>query len=270
MQLKLRTRYTTEIWVKLSAFRYRGNRNIPSMVLGVVEDITQKIDEERVALSIVNHEMRTPLSVIKLYAQMIRRTKTKSHKPLYTELASKIERQIEGLTNMLDHYLSRADERGKISKLNLSVFNLDILIDQTLIDMRQLHPNHTFTKITTGSCMVNADRYLIMQVLINYLTNAVKFSPEYSIIEVFIRLRGNKVEVSVADQGPGIIQGEEKKIFGLFYKIPADHNLYGGTSKGLGLHLVAQIIAKHRGKYWVENSQIKGSVFYFTLTQFIN
>jgi len=249
---------------KITGFHCTGNWGLPNMALGVIEDITQKVQEDRVALSIINHEMRTPLSVMKLNAQMIQRSGNVPYKISPSEMASTIERHIDGLTSILDQYISHAPDSTEAEKLNRTDFDLNRLIDQVMNDMKGLHQDHQFCKTKNRPVMVNADRYLILQVLINYLTNAVKYSPKGSAIYVAINSKGQKIEVTVTDEGSGIAEADLSRVFERFYK--ADPlKTANGVSKGLGLNVVKQLIERHGGEAFVTRGSKGGSVFHFTL-----
>lgn len=252
---------------KIAGFHYASNWGLPNMVLGVIEDVTQKVQEERVALSIINHEMRTPLSVMKLNAQMIQRD-SKTYRVSPSEMASNIERHIDGLTNILDQYLSHSQDVMETVKLNRTTFDLNRLADQVINDMKGLHRDHIFCKTTNSKIAVSADRYLILQVLINYLTNAVKYSPKGTTITIAIKTKGDKIDLSVADQGTGIDKAEELLIFDRFYKTDPKKTT-SCISKGLGLNMVKQLVELHDGKAFVKKAVSGGSVFHFTLPKSI-
>ena len=112
--------------------------------------------------------------------------------------------------------------------------------------------------------LVRADAKLIIQVITNLIDNAMKYTPADSDVAVSVRRVGNMAEVSVADHGPGILEGDKEKIFDKFYcgsgKI-ADSR----RSLGLGLFLCRAIVEAHGGKIWVEDHVPHGAVFRFTI-----
>lgn len=109
---------------------------------------------------------------------------------------------------------------------------------------------------------VHADKERIRQVIINLVTNAIKYSPEGDKILVGSHKRGDYIEMYVQDFGMGIAKEEVKKIFGRFYQA-AQHKTFPGL--GLGLYISSEIIKIHGGKMWVKSEKGKGSTFYFTL-----
>ena len=264
VQLKVYTTGSDTIWVRLSGFHYTDNRRSPGLILGIIQDYTQHVNEERITLSIVNHEIRTPLSVMKLSAQMIQLPGKDPFKVSHADLARNIERHVDWVTKLLDQYLSDSDDNGKLQRLNLSVFDLNHLVRQVLEDVTMIHCQHKFINKNSGQAMVRADKYLVMQVLINYLTNAVKYSPKNSEITVEVCVDARDIVVGIADQGEGIPAGLEKRIFEQFFRTGRKCSK-DTASRGLGLYLVKQIIERHKGSVWMKSGGEKGSVFFFRL-----
>jgi signal transduction histidine kinase len=111
---------------------------------------------------------------------------------------------------------------------------------------------------------VRGDKDRIGQVLINFLTNAVKYSPESRNILVKTELNGNNVIVSVQDAGIGISKGDQQKIFERFYRVEGkNEKTFPGF--GIGLFIAAEIIKKHNGTIGVDSQEGRGSTFYFSI-----
>jgi two-component system sensor histidine kinase VicK len=200
-QVCIRTAQQVIKWFKISGIHCLNNWGLAEMVLGTIEDVTHSVNEERIALSIVNHELRNPLSVIRLYAQLLEKEHLNVISHAKHSFASAILTHVDGITGLLDHYLSDNSDNGKIQQLNLSVFSLDQLIDQTIGDLSHLHADRILSRTPSLPVFIQADRYLIMQVLVNYLSNALKHSPEYSRINIQIVQANGEVSVGVADEG---------------------------------------------------------------------
>jgi two-component system CheB/CheR fusion protein len=263
--LKAYTANGALIWVKLTAFHYTNRLAQPALLLGIIQECTQRVNEEKITLSIVNHEVRTPLSVIKLCAQLIERADKGRYKIAHTDLAGKIERHVDGITKLLDQYLSDAVDSAKCPPLNLSVFDLYHLIGQVVNDLAMINYQHKFIVQNPGSAMVKADKYLITQVLLNYLTNAIKYSPKNTGIKVDVCVNEQDIVVCITDQGDGVPAGLEKRIFERFFQCETRCEKEDTASKGLGLYLVKQIVERHKGSVWMQNASEKGSAFFFSL-----
>jgi len=232
------------------------------MILGTVEDITNVINDEREALAIVNHEIRNPLAVIKLNAQLLERTLISNKNFSSLSIASVILRRIDGITSVLNQYLSDNDfQRQGDSSV---AFDLAELIEETLVNFKMLHPDYNFFLQTLIKCPVKASRYQIGQVLVNYLNNAVKFSPKNSRISIVVNIGFSSIEVGVTDEGIGVPDGQEKRIFDRFFKINKVTDPKSSSS-GLGLFLVKEIIEQYKGSVWMQKSRSGGSIFFFSL-----
>jgi two-component system CheB/CheR fusion protein len=253
----------TARWIRVSGFHYAERWEKPRIIIGVLEDFTQDVDEERIALAIVNHELRTPLSVIKLKAQMIQKTGNPFTPVTHADMARSIEIQVENISRLLDQYLAGASGSAAPQLLNATTFDLNRLAAQILNDIKYLYPGHRFIYTGSGSVLINADKYQIMQVLINYLTNAAKYSPPGSEICLEVRTDRQQVVVKVMDHGCGIDAGLEKRVFDRFFR--AVSTAGDSSSKGLGLYLVRQIIEQHHGTVWAKRGETNGTEFFFQL-----
>ena len=138
---------------------------------------------------------------------------------------------------MINGFLSLSQvESGKIYLL-LKDFDLNELIKNAIDETLLLNPDQNITFLPTGSIMLHADQDKIDQVLINFLSNAIKYSPKSKIIEVGTRVSNNSVQVSVRDEGLGIASADIKKLFERYYRVESKQ-----TEKipgfGIGLYCV--------------------------------
>jgi signal transduction histidine kinase len=116
------------------------------------------------------------------------------------------------------------------------------------------------------SALVQADPDRIAQVIVNYLTNALKYSPADTPVEVGLEVDGHAARVWVGDQGPGLPEAEQERIWQRYYRVPGIAVQSGtGVGLGLGLTIVRQIIELHGGEVGVESAAGRGSTFWFTL-----
>jgi signal transduction histidine kinase len=148
--------------------------------------------------------------------------------------------------------------------LNISEFEIDTLVDETIAAFQIVSTNHKI--IRTGnhiSQVVSADRQRIEQVIINLLSNAVKYSPDSN--EVIVSTQKNDLEliIKVKDYGIGIAKEEQPRVFDRFYRTKKMSVLISGF--GLGLYICKDIIKRHHGKIWVESEGEGGTSFYFSL-----
>jgi signal transduction histidine kinase len=137
-------------------------------------------------------------------------------------------------------------------------------LNNAIEKIRQTYPDYRIAR--TGECDVElfGDEMRIEQVIINYLTNAVKYSPEHKEIDIETGLRpGGRLFVEVRDHGIGIPKDHQANIFSKFYRVEEAANRFQGL--GIGLYICAEIIRRHEGEYGVESEPGKGSAFYFSV-----
>ncbi len=142
------------------------------------------------------------------------------------------------------------------------LFDFDEMIDETIESVRQVYSHYTIVKKGSTGITLFADRDKLIQVLTNYLTNAIKYSDGNVRIGVETRLEDNWVIVSVRDYGKGIPAKDLPYIFNRFFRAEKTKNLEG---LGLGLFLSRQIIEAHNGRTWVESEEGVGYTLYFSI-----
>jgi signal transduction histidine kinase len=165
---------------------------------------------------------------------------------------------------MINGFLSLTQvESGKI-RLNLKEVELNELIKEAVEETFLLNPDRSITFTPGAPIMLQADPDKVEQVIINFLSNAIKYSPKEGQIEISARIVGDMAEVWVKDEGLGITAQDREKLFERYYRVENKQ-----TEKipgfGIGLYLCAEIIRHHQGSIWVESEVGKGSVFFFQL-----
>ncbi|MDT0686028.1 PAS domain S-box protein [Autumnicola psychrophila] len=246
--------------------------NIQMWICTATEIQKIKLEEKRKEdfLKMVSHELKTPITSIKGYVQLLLSLLKKekeeeiSGKP-YEMYLERVDHQINRLTRLISEMLDLSRiEKNKLD-LQKETFNLNNLIIETVQDINYTNTGHNIHITEDYNCNVYGDKDRIGQVLINLVTNAVKYSPFNPEIEVKInKVRDNKVSVSVTDFGIGIRKENQKKIFKRFYRVDGNNEeTYSGF--GIGLYLANEIIQRHSGSLKVKSEMDEGSVFTFTL-----
>lgn len=213
-------------------------------------------------MSIASHELKTPLASVKAYIQLLERQLTGEDKG--KRLAERALVQIDKLNRLVSELLdvSKIDS-GKM-KFHKETFDFDRLLLDVIDIIQKTHPDYSITVSSTPGLWLCADEMRIEQVVINYITNAIKYSPEVKQIEVTARKTGDHtMEFSVKDFGIGIPQQNHQEIFEKFFRVENESGMSQGL--GIGLFICAEIIQRHEGSYRVESAPGQGSVFYFTL-----
>ena len=256
-----------EKWLRITGATAFNSNNTMQKLHGIVEDISERKNSELLKqdfLAMVSHDLRSPLSVIKLYMQMCGRLAGNIGNNDIPEMLEKAEIQVDKMNRMIQCYLeSSAMYAGKISHFPL-LFDIKELLQEVIGDLRLLYPGHTLFLKSGQGVQVSADREKIAQVLQNLLSNAIKYSSRIDAITVDFKKTGNCLQVSVEDHGPGIKPAEQEKIFERFYRVEGEN---GAAVKGygIGLYLCKKIIKQHNGDIWLTSEVNKGSKFYFTL-----
>lgn len=233
---------------------------------GVIFEITeQKQDEIRKNdfIAMVSHELKTPLTSLKGYMQLL--TLKNQNSDSFTTMAlEKGNAQVRKMTAMITSFLNVSRlEAGKIH-LEKQNFQLNELMKEIVEEIQMTTQSHHIRLADCEQVTINADQDKIGQVITNFLSNAVKYSPNGKNIEMQCQQKGNVVQVSVTDEGIGIKQEDREKLFDRFYRVDTQlaQNISGF---GIGLYLCAEIIRRHNGKIWVESEIGKGSTFHFSV-----
>lgn len=214
-------------------------------------------------ISASSHELKTPVTSLKLYTQALK-SRYYQKVPGLTPYLNKIESQTNKLIKLVNDLLNVSRlQHGKLD-FHMRKFNLLKLIKETVDIVQETKPTHKIIIKGTLKRQVYGDKFRISQVLINLLTNAIKFSPKMDEVLVNV-VDGNQAAIiSVQDFGIGIIKLHQKKIFTRFYRVSGTNEItYPGL--GMGLYITSEIIKRHNGTLVVDSEKGKGSVFTFTL-----
>ena len=234
---------------------------------GIVIDITeQKQNDLRRSkfIGIVSHELKTPLTALKAYVQMLNNWAKKQKDNFSMGALSKVEKQVRKMLNMINSLLNLSGaEAGKIH-LTKQTFSLNELLSEVMEETLFITATHPIVIAPFEPILVNADRDKIEQVLVNLLSNAAKYSDNGMPINIACNPDEEKVTISIRDQGMGISAENIDKLFLPHYRVESKE-----TEKidgfGIGLYLCSEIINRHKGKIWVDSEMGKGSTFNFTL-----
>lgn len=214
-------------------------------------------------ISIASHELKTPVTALKASLQLLQR----SHDKLSEESRGKLLDQSIKSLDKLSHLISELLDTTRIEQGHLKIEKRPFTFSELFEDScSELIKNASQEIILLGdtSQVVYADNQQIGQVLVNFITNAVKYAPESETIMINVsRLNDKEIKISVIDQGPGIEQDKLVHLFKRYYR--TDYQGQKFTGLGLGLYISAEIIKNHGGNVGVESSPGKGSEFWFTL-----
>ncbi len=208
------------------------------------------------------HEFKTPLSVIKISADVLQQPSIIDKPDKFNKYAGIISEQTSYLQQQVQRLLEIAFTDQRNLPLVLENFDANELIKQALNDLQPLIEEKKVTittSYTNQSAMIRADKTHFLLVMINLIENAVKYSPA-PVIEISTYNKESNFCIRVKDNGMGIAKMHQKKIFERFYRV-TEGNLHPAKGFGLGLNFVKKIIDAHLGKIEVESEPGKGSTF---------
>jgi PAS domain S-box-containing protein len=256
-------------WIRAKGKVVFDDQDNPLRLVGTVVDITdRKQDEIRKSdfVAMASHELKTPLTSLKAYIQMLLANARKADNQFFIASLEKANKQIDKMTKLIYGFLDLSKiESGKL-QLNLEYFNITDAINEAIVDIRPISQSHQIIFKPEQNVVVYADREKIMQVAVNLISNAVKYSPKGTSVVVSVQDQENWTEVAVKDEGIGIKAYDMQKIFQRFYRVQ-DEKTKGFSGFGIGLYLSAEIMALHHGEIDVKSDEEGGSTFYFRLSK---
>ncbi|MBC8986960.1 PAS domain-containing protein [Pedobacter sp. N36a] len=222
----------------------------------------QKSNEQRKDefLAIASHELKTPLTSIKALNQLMKRSNDpeKLH-DFVQKSASQISRLEQLIADLLDV--------TKINSGNMTfekgTFHLSEIMERAVQSIQAVSPAHELLLEHNIDVSYHGDQLRIQQVLINFLTNAVKYSPNGGKVIIKGKVQSDNLVVSVQDFGIGIADFEMQRLFERYYRVDNEDLRYEGL--GLGLFICSEILKAHQGSFWLESKLGVGSTFYFRL-----
>ena len=235
-------------------------------IIVTVRDITRFRQAEELKstfISIVSHELKTPVALIKGYVSTLRREDANWDRSIVADSLAVIEEEADRLTQMIENLLDASRLQAGGFPIKRSDVNLPDLVRRITTRFQTQTSHHTLlVDFPEGFPVVLADETRLEQVLSNLISNAIKYSPEGE-IRVTGQIRPDNIVVCVSDQGPGIASQDIPHVFDRFYRAPdmARHT----KGAGLGLYLSRAIVEAHGGRMWVDPEVGKGARICFSL-----
>lgn len=245
---------------------YEQSRKLIEIQKALLDEIEFRKQAERKKdefISIASHELKTPLTSVKGYVQLLERSIDKGDVPTLKKHLLKAQVQLEKLNELITDLLDISKiESGKL-KFNKQPFMMDTLLHSVIEIIHQSNPEFKIIKTGTAKREIYGDEMRIEQVIINFLTNAIKYSPGTSEVHIKVEERGDHVYVGVKDFGIGINADQQKNVFEKFYRVEETAIHFQGL--GIGLYISAEIIRRHNGEVGVHSVPGEGSEFYFSI-----
>ena len=233
----------------------------------VKKDIAERIVADKKKdefISIASHELKTPVTSLKAYTQILQSTFDDEKNEQAVEMLSKMDKQIDKLTTLIVDLLDVTKiDKGELI-FEMEKFDFNEVVKEITEEMQRTTKTHKIILKLNPCDPIKADRNRIGQVIVNFISNAIKYSPrgDKIIIETFCE--DNKVKLSVQDDGIGIPEEEHKNIFRRFFRVSGKDN-YTFPGMGLGLYISSEIIKRHDGRIFFESDEGKGSTFSFEI-----
>ncbi|MCR4305997.1 MAG: MEDS domain-containing protein [Candidatus Daviesbacteria bacterium] len=230
-------------------------------------DITErkKLEQQKDHfLGVATHELKTPVTSIKAYAQVLHQMFYEQGDIKSAEMLGKMEGQINRLIGLIKELLDVTRlQTGKL-QFNKNKFDFNELVSEVAEEVGRISPRHQLIKDLARTKAVYGDRERLGQVISNFLTNAIRYSSQKDRIRIMTKGKNGQVSLSVQDFGIGIPKEKQQKIFKRFYQIENAVERTP-TGLGLGLYISSEIIKRHSGAIQVESEVGKGSTFSFTI-----
>lgn len=237
-------------------------------VIASVRDVSRLREAEELKntlLSVISHELKTPVSIIKGYAGTLVRQDANWDRETLREGLFIIEEEADKLNELINNLLDASRLQAGGLKLQFAYLDLPSMAEKSTEKFRTQTEQHTFSlDFPPGFPPVKGDYERIREVFSNLISNAIKYSPQGGLIRVGGRAGDDEVRVFVSDEGIGIPATEQERIFDRFARV--DNSLTRQMpGAGLGLFLVKAVIEAHGGRVWVESRPGQGATFNFTL-----
>lgn len=261
-------------WLKAKGRAYFNEQGLAVRFIGTLLDITvQKLIDDATRdllnkkdefISIASHELKTPITSLKAALQMIERiTMHKEEmKPAHVFVQKGIK-QVDKLIELIKDLLEVTKIQAGKLELKKTKFVLDELIAECCEELQVHSEKHQLFVKGDKDVTVYADRNRLEQVLINLVSNAIKYSPSAQKVVIKVNKIDKAIKISITDFGIGIPKDKLEFLFDRFYRVDDASQRYAGL--GLGLYISAEIVNRHSGHINVESIQGEGSTFWFTI-----
>jgi K+-sensing histidine kinase KdpD len=240
-------------------------------IITTIRDITRfrQADEMKTTfISVISHELKTPVALIKGYVGTLRRDDVRWDRKIVDESLQVIEEEADRLSIYIENLLDATRLQANSFGLKRTDVQIASIIQRVAERFQTQTTNHKIvTKFPKDLPVILADEIRINQLLSNLISNSIKYAPS-GIIEISAEERGDNIIVCVSDEGPGIDPNDAPFVFDRFYRSPDATKQTKGA--GLGLYLAKAIVESHGGRIWIDPEKGKGACICFSLPISIN
>jgi PAS domain S-box-containing protein len=254
-------------WVRATGKVYPAENDQTPLFSGTIADITeQKQNEQRKNdfINMVSHELKTPLTSTVSYIQVSHRKAAASGDSFVAGMLDRAGKQLGKMTTLINGFLNVARFEGGKIHIDKKRFDMAVLVKEVEESVIPEGTSHHLVFEPVKETWVNGDKDKIEQVVNNLISNAIKYSPSNTTIQIACITKDKYAYVSVKDEGPGIRQQDQEKLFDRFYRVEGQQTK-SIAGFGIGLYICKEIVDRHQGQIGVESIPGKGSTFWFTL-----
>lgn len=228
--------------------------------LDLYTEIKRILESRDQFISLASHELKTPITTISGYLQLIdKKIRDGDQECVKPEWITEMQGEITRLSRLIDKLLNvQQIHAGKVA-YHWSHYSLFSLLNVAISQTKIMYPHQQIAFIETPDqkvANVLCDKEKLLQVFVNILSNASKFSPDHLPIEVSLREKSHMYVISIKDKGAGIAKEDLPEVFSEFHKGATDHNRRG---LGLGLYISKQIVQQHGGEIEIHSAVKKGT-----------
>lgn len=256
------------------SYRWHLNRAIPlrnehnEIILWIgtatdIEDQKQQMQRKDEFIGIASHELKTPLTSLKGYLQLMAAYKKDDMPAIIKNYVGKANIAINKLQHLINDLLDVSKIQAGRLEYHMDKIDLSGLMNAWIENAEHIYPNYRFYNEATNNFLIVGNAERLEQVVMNFINNAVKYSPESKDIIIKTTKLQDVVRISVSDFGIGLTDEQIKRIFERFYRV--EDKKYMTSGLGMGLYISTEIINAHKGTIGVDSEPGKGSTFYFDL-----
>jgi two-component system phosphate regulon sensor histidine kinase PhoR len=233
-------------------------------ILLLARDISkiQRLEEmRRDFVANVSHELKTPLTVVRGYVEMVQASETKLE-PHWKKAFTTIETQVSRMDRLVEQLLVLSRVENNIDTDNHQEVNFSRLVLMIIEEVQWLNQNknHTINNDIASNISINGHEHELKSACLNLISNAIAYTPPNGIIDIKLRNDGNKIRFSVKDNGPGIKPEHVNRLTERFFRVDKSRSRNTGGS-GLGLAIVKHVLNHHHGELSIESEWHQGSEF---------
>jgi len=261
-------------WLQCTGKAVFNTDKTVQLFAGIVRDITKEIagiEAQRKLqiqkdnfLSIASHELKTPVTSIKAYAQLLEKMLKREGDVQKADMVARLTGQVNRLTVLLDDLLDVSKITNDRLNFQRDYHIFSDIVNNSIDDIASEEFTHKVVTELNFMGSIYCDSTRIGQVIKNMLSNAIKYSPGRDQVLISTKQSGNNLLVAVTDYGIGISEENRNRVFDQFYRV-SNTEAYSYQGMGLGLFISAEIIRQEGGEIWVDSEENCGTTFCFSL-----